>query len=777
MFIAVSLFGDNEHYFRFKFDKSYDMKKISRIISIDNLKDGYVYAYSNDKELDDFKILGIEIEKLINPSLQCEDIIMVDSAIKLRKNEWNAYPTYEAYVEMMNTFANDYKDYCELINIGKTVKERDLLVLKITAPNSSNKPSVLLTSSMHGDETTGYVLMLRLIDHLLTQYGIDDEITQILDNTVIYINPLHNPDGTYKSGNTTVNGATRYNANYVDLNRNFPDPFGNEYPTGAWQPETVAFMDFSKNYKTTMSMNLHGGIELVNYPWDSKRERHADDVWFVNISRQFATLAQENSPSQYYFTGENNGITNGYDWYYTSGSRQDYVVYYASGREFTAEISTTKLVQASQLPNYWTYLNKSFICFLKQANNGIKGSIVNILNDTPIKDAKIFVKNRDKDNSHVYSNDAGWFFRVIEKGTYSLEITADGYETVVVDNVVVDENGAMTLVDIKMKPEGLEIVDNPTILTDGLKDLNGIYIGKANIDFVCKTVDANVFYSLDGINFHKYSGISIVIDSSKTLSFYAAKDGMMNSDVITNYIGIIAPYSENVPYYTDSSFSHWGVYSINGDTEWIVNASSGYISFNENGIDIQNNECWLISPKFNGITKGLLSFDIELEDMSDSFSVFISSNYDGKSNPNEEIFDWLRYEQPLFNDKFNKVELPMIIDGTTCHIAFVYNNQDESSFSCKLKDICIRDTSSCSEVGDINNLNVYFSESILVFSQTVSSDIFIRDIAGRVVEKGTIELDNKYSLNNTLETGVYLISVYFNGEKVNKKIFYRKGNL
>jgi carboxypeptidase D len=33
------------------------------------------------------------------------------------------------------------------------------------------EPEFMYTSTMHGDETVGYVLMLRLIDYLLTNYG------------------------------------------------------------------------------------------------------------------------------------------------------------------------------------------------------------------------------------------------------------------------------------------------------------------------------------------------------------------------------------------------------------------------------------------------------------------------------------------------------------------------------------------------------------------------------------------------------------------------------
>ncbi|MBK6966466.1 MAG: hypothetical protein IPH20_21865 [Bacteroidales bacterium] len=64
--------------------------------------------------------------------------------------------------------------------------------------------------------------------------------------------------------------ARRYNINGVDLNRNYPDPEDGDHPDGyAWQPETVAFMNFAGQHDFVAAANFHGGVEVVNYPWDT----------------------------------------------------------------------------------------------------------------------------------------------------------------------------------------------------------------------------------------------------------------------------------------------------------------------------------------------------------------------------------------------------------------------------------------------------------------------------------------------------------------------------
>ena len=86
-----------------------------------------------------------------------------------------------------------------------------------------------------------FVLSLRLIDYLLNNYSVNDRVTEIVNNVEIWINPLANPDGAY-TNNNSVYGAIRYNANWVDLNRNYPDPEDGPHPDGnPYQIETEAF--------------------------------------------------------------------------------------------------------------------------------------------------------------------------------------------------------------------------------------------------------------------------------------------------------------------------------------------------------------------------------------------------------------------------------------------------------------------------------------------------------------------------------------------------------
>ncbi len=437
-----------EVYFSFEvFDKA-RINELSKIISVDDVKGETVFAYANKAEFEEFLKLCIPFTVLPHPGDANFDLNMKDSPAELM--EWDSYPTYEAYVAMMNQFAASYPNLCRIVNIGTTVQGRQMLfaVLSDNVNTPEAEPKVMYTSSMHGDETTGYVLMLRLINTLLAGYGSVTQYTNLINNTEIWINPLGNPDGTYRTGNSTVNGAIRGNANNIDLNRNYPgtDYYGNP----DLQPEIINFMNASGAYYWRLSANFHGGTEVVNYPWDCWARLATDDAWWVRVSRRFADTVHAHAPANY-MNEYVNGITNGYAWYYVHGSRQDYQIYYRHGRESTIEISDTKLLPPAQLPAHWEYLYRSLIAYLEQVQFGINGKITDSLTNAPLK-AKVTITGFDMDSSEVYSDSLfGMYYRMIIAGTYNLTFSAPGYYSKTVHNVTA-LNDQATVLNVQLRP-------------------------------------------------------------------------------------------------------------------------------------------------------------------------------------------------------------------------------------------------------------------------------------------------------------------------------------
>jgi hypothetical protein len=341
-------------------------------------------------------------------------------------------------------------------------------LIRINDDETKSKPKVLLTSTIHGDETTGYILMLRLIDELLTAEGLP-EVNNVRNNIDLFICPNANPDGTYHKGNHTVNGATRNNASGIDMNRNYPDRVEGNHPDGKkYALETELFIGLADEYQFTMAANYHGGAEVVNYPWDNGKSRHVDDEWWQMVSRQYADLAQEENPD--YMTDRDNGITNGADWYMIYGSRQDYMNYYQQCRELTVECSTTKCPPASDLPMYWSYNRNSIYAFLNQVLFGIHGTVKDAETQEPLK-ASVKVINHDRDYSMVESQQPdGNFYRPIKAGDYTIEISAEGYVTKCEDVVVTDNEKTIVEIHLEKYDDALEEYDDVDFKIDALDE-------------------------------------------------------------------------------------------------------------------------------------------------------------------------------------------------------------------------------------------------------------------------------------------------------------------
>lgn len=447
----------NEIYFSFEAPASRPtLDALSKIISIDNVRDGRVWAYANRSEFEKFLQYGFTWTLLPHPGSLNTNPRMLDRVDIKSANAWDFYPTYDGYLQMMNDYATNYPNLCSIVEIGTSIQNRKLLAARVTSQVTGFKPEFLYTSSIHGDETTGYILTLRLIDYLLSNYGTDPRVTSLVDNIDIYINPLANPDGTYRGGNNSVSGAIRYNANFVDVNRNFPDPEDGPHPDGnAWQKETIAFMDFAEAHHFVMSANFHGGAEVMNYPWDTWSRLHTDTPWWVLVCNEYADTAQAFSPSGY-MNDFGTGITNGYAWYTITGGRQDYMNFFHQCREVTAEISDTKNPPASQLPNFWNYNYRSLLNYLEQVTYGIAGTITDSITGEPVR-AQVFILNHDLaiDSSMVFSRPTdGAYFRLIKSGIWMMQVSAPGYITKTISNVnVADRN--RTIRNVELCPLGV----------------------------------------------------------------------------------------------------------------------------------------------------------------------------------------------------------------------------------------------------------------------------------------------------------------------------------
>jgi hypothetical protein len=557
LILSAAMTAEEEFYFRFRISDPKEINMITKAVSIDNFIDGMVYAYASESELNVFSLNGYSIEMLPHPGTLYQPIMTDDRSIG---RSWQYYPTYDAFVDIMYQFQTEFPDLCTITSIGNTTLGREILIAKISdnVLIKEAEPEFFYSSSIHGDETTGYILLLNLIQYLLQNYGVLPEITNLVDNMEIWICPLHNPDGTYYGGNHTVFGARRANANNVDLNRNFPDPLAGDHPDGNdWQPETVVMMDFAENNNIVMGANFHGGAEVVNYPWDTWPQLHADNEWYIHTSQIYANSAQANSPAGY-MSGFNNGITNGYAWYSIQGGRQDYMNYFQNAREVTIEVSDVKLLPESQLDDLWNYNRAALLLYLEQNLYGIHG-LISDTEGNPIA-AKIEIIDHDIDNSEVYSHPVhGDFYRLLSAGTYDLQVSAYGYQTAILQNIAVQEN-TTTYVEIIL-------TQSPSYAVSGTVK-NGVSLQplSATLEFVNTplepvSTDENGFYQIDEV----FAGSYLVYVSAEEVSNLLTEVIVSEDNTIHDFL----LYPGETEDFESGDFSSFP-WSFAGNASWII---------------------------------------------------------------------------------------------------------------------------------------------------------------------------------------------------------------
>ncbi len=720
------------------------LSSLSKMISIDKVNGTEVVAYANSQEFESFLELGIDYTPLTAPSMLQQPVMK--SVIPERSvNDWDYYPTYDAYVDMMNQFASDYPDLCELVNIGQTGEGRDLLFIHINNELGvdQDEPEFMYTSSMHGDELTGYVLMLRLIDHLLSNYGSNDRITNLVNDIDIWINPLANPDGTFAGGNNTVYGATRANANGVDLNRNYADPEDGPHPDGyAYQIETLAFMEFAENHHLSMAANFHGGAEVINYPWDTWSQLHADDAWWQYVSREYADTVHAHAPSGY-LTDLNNGITNGYAWYTTSGCRQDYMNYFQNCREVTMEVSAQKTPSAGLLPSYWDYNFRSLLNYMEQSLFGFTGLITNQVNGNPVA-AKVYINNHDNNNSWIYSElPLGDYHRVIKSGIYNVTYSASGYYPKNIPSVFVSDRQINQL-NVQLEPiEGLnaEFYASKTIVgvnspVDFTNESSGVDIVSWNWVFEGGSPSSSGEENVTGIEYDTPGDYNVSLTVSDM-------NGFSNQEVKDEYIHV---YESYIMQNGQASICRALFYDAGGADEPYSNNQDYMFTF----FPGEANKVVLMD---------FLSFNVEDE---------ADCNYDYL-----EIFNGPDDSYPLIG-KFCGTNSPGEVRSSDVSGALtVHFYSDDSEVRLGWEAVISCD----SNVGMADLMSPQIAiypnpvkDLLIVETDGFVDQVVLTDLFGRVVYQHAME-GNKISIPTMdLAKGIYLISCQAPGQKITRKI-------
>ncbi len=380
-------------------------------------------------EIDHVTSEGFELygDKGLSKYLDSKKIPYIDMK-SIKSSALADYPSSAQIAEKLRVAANKYPKIMKLINIGKSVKGKDLLVMKISdnVNIEETEPEFKYISSMHGDEITGRELTVSLIEEIGQKYGSDSEITELVNNTELYIMPSMNPDGS--------DMKQRGNAKFADLNRNFPDMTRDTTSTPAGREiENQHVMAFQAGRQFSLSANFHGGTIVANYPWDSKYDLHPLDGFIKELSQGYSDLNPEMRASSE-FPG---GITNGAAWYIVKGGMQDWSYVWHNDLQITVELSHQKWPDYSEIPGFYKDNRDSMIYFMKEVHRGagIKFSRANVSGTVEIKQTSPAVKSLGS-----FAFKGSEFYKVMPEGDYTFTVKEKNATTKRMINVRVEKN-------------------------------------------------------------------------------------------------------------------------------------------------------------------------------------------------------------------------------------------------------------------------------------------------------------------------------------------------
>lgn len=358
-------------------------------------------------------------------------------------NNYRSNPEIEA---LFTQYAAAYPNLCRVSQVGTSVQGRPLWVIKLTSnPDiAADKPAVRYIATIHGDEPIGTEMCLKFTAKLLTQYGSNARVTSLLDNTVVWIMPLMNPDG--------MELKTRRNYQSKDLNREFPvygidftgtimdgEPLGD---TGR-PPEVAAVMRWCASETFVLSANFHAGAVVANYPYDNEPgivtgepAYSPDEELFQWISLRYAmnNSAMRNS------TEFSQGITNGSAWYSLAGGMMDWNYRYLGCMEVTMELSEIKWPYYLALNGLWIENEEAMLAYLEGVHYGVRGLALNRVTGEPVR-ARVLAEGNSQP---VFSSPVvGNYHRILLPGTYNLSWSAPDYVTYHVDGVEVTGGAAV----------------------------------------------------------------------------------------------------------------------------------------------------------------------------------------------------------------------------------------------------------------------------------------------------------------------------------------------
>jgi len=358
----------------------------------------------------------------------------------------------------MNNRAGNFPAICKVVDLTATygtpatVQGRHMYAVKISdnVDLDEDEPASLIVGCHHAREIGTPVVALDTIDRLLNGYGVDPNITALVNNNEIWIAPVWNPDGY----NYVFTGDNLWRKNRrpntggsfgVDLNRNYPFGWSSSCagstsgssetykgPSAGSEPETQTMTAWStdRNFAKVLDYHSYGRETLFGY---------------LCLSHPFTTYFGQEAAAVSSSSGYG-GATRAPS---AGGEEQESQLAYRGSLAFLTEIGT-----AFQ-PSYASSQSEAAMVwggtrYLLARDIPISGHVTNAANGQPVV-ATITYTGITMPNGEFNKSQArfGRYHCFVPTGTYTVNYAAAGFITA---QRVVNVGSTGQIVDVALQP-------------------------------------------------------------------------------------------------------------------------------------------------------------------------------------------------------------------------------------------------------------------------------------------------------------------------------------
>jgi len=318
-------------------------------------EEDFLVAQVDDAELAKLRAEGFDV------AIDAERTITLSRLGIALDNQFVGIPGYPCYRTVEETFTSaqtivaEHPDLATWIDIGDSWEKTqnpsagyDLFVLELTqSAVPGPKPVFFANFTIHAREYTTAELGTRFAEYLVDGYGVDPDVTWLLDHHEIHLLLVTNPDGRKQAEtglswrkNTDNDYCSNTNSRGADLNRNFEFQWGccggssssqcsatYRGPLAASEPEIQALQAYVSSIfpdqrapdlsapapddATGVAIDVHSYGELVLWSWGFDPDPAPNGTQLTTLGRKLA-----------YFNGHT--PQQGTELYVTDGSSKDF---------------------------------------------------------------------------------------------------------------------------------------------------------------------------------------------------------------------------------------------------------------------------------------------------------------------------------------------------------------------------------------------------------------------------------------------------------------------